>query len=205
MKKNKNSETQKRRSSFNPKRNSYMTKDGRYAYVTWDDEKKHKVTHYLEIGKEGVTEELLVILDEDDHQIDLQERYAAENTDFDFLNQQRLHNQSSDDYKIDPIDAIRDKKSDFFDLIFPQDDKTSELMLRLLEIMKKLTVEQRDLIYKHLGSMKQLEEIRRDEIDATGKAITQQAMSNRWKKIIFRLCKAFDVPVPKKRKTQKDK
>ncbi|WKY49091.1 hypothetical protein Q5O24_07220 [Eubacteriaceae bacterium ES3] len=205
MKKTKNSESQKRRSRYNPQRNSYMTRDGRYAYVTWDDQKKHTVTHYLEIGIEGVTEELLVMLDEDDHQIDLQERYDAENTDFSFLNQQRLHNQSSEDCKIDPIDAIRDKKSDPFDLIFPQDDKTSELMPQLLEAMNKLTDAQRDLIYNHLGSMKQLEEILKDEIAVTGKVISQQAMSNRWKKIITRLCKEFDVQVPRKRKGKNDK
>ena len=199
MKKAKNNETRKNKSRYNSERNSYMTKDGRYAYVTWDGESKRKVTHYIESGKEGVTEELLILLDENDHAWDLQERYQEENADYSFRNQQRCHDQSSGAYATDPFDTIREKQSDPFKALFSE-DIPSELISQLLKAMNKLTDAQRDLIYDHLGAMKQLEEIRRDEIAATGKVITQQAMSNRWKKIITRMCKEFDVPVPSKRK-----
>lgn len=66
--------------------------------------------------------------------------------------------------------------------------------------MDKLTDAQRDLIYDHLGSWKYLADIRREEEERTGQEITQQAMSNRWNKIIARGCKYFGVEKPRKRK-----
>lgn len=184
MKEKKNNETSKRSSRYNPNRNSYITEDGRYAYVVWDGESKCNITHYIETGKGGVTEEILILLDEDDHQMDLQERYGSENADYGFLNRQLHHIEDSEKFAIDPIGNIEDKQADLFTVLFTEEVVPNKLMPQLLEIMDNLTDAQRDLIYDHLGAMKQLEEIRQDEIAATGKQVTQQAVSNRWKKII---------------------
>lgn len=190
--------TPTRKSRFNANRNCYRTRDGRYAYITWDDEQRRNVTHYLEVGKDGVTEEMLIFLDEDDHDVDLQERYDTENADYAFQNKQASHD--CDPAKIsDPLTEIVDKDADIFASLFPAEESVDETMAQLIAAMDKLTDAQHDLIYEHFGARKTLEEIRQAEIAATGKEITQQAVSNRLKKIITRLCKELDTPVSRKR------
>lgn len=200
MKEQKNNATSNRKSHYNAKRNCYLTKDGRYAYITWDGEQNRNVTHYLEVGKDGVTEELLIFLDEDDHDADLQERYNDDNADYGFQNKQIAYckNQKNENVT-DPINEITDKQADPFDLLFPEGEVPNEQLLQLISVMDKLTEAQRNLIYDHFGARKTLEEIRQAEITSTGKDVSQQAFSNRLKKIITRLCKEFDVPVPRKR------
>ncbi|MEG1446999.1 MAG: hypothetical protein RSC58_06995, partial [Ruthenibacterium sp.] len=83
-------------------------------------------------------------------------------------------------------------------------ESRNENLARLIAAMEKLTDAQRDLIFEHFGARKTLEEIRQTEIAATGKDITQQAVSNRLKKIITRLCKELDVPVPRKRTSKSE-
>lgn len=198
MKEQKSNATPTRKSRYSANRNSYRTRDGRYAYITWDDEQRRNVTHYLEVGKDGVTEELLILLDEDDHDVDLQERYDTENADFSFQNKQTAHD--CDPARIsNPLTEIVDKNADIFAVLFPEEETVGETMVQLIAALDKLTDAQRDLIYEHFGARKTLEEIRQAEIATTGKEITQQAVSNRLKKIIARLCKELDVPVPRRR------
>ncbi|MEG1639982.1 MAG: hypothetical protein RR284_03550 [Ruthenibacterium sp.] len=203
MKNAKNNATSTRKSCYNAKRNCYRTKDGRYAYITWDSETSHDVTHYLEVGKDGVTEDLLIFLDEDDHDTYLQERYDGEYSNYRFQNKQDVHH-------CDPantsgtIEEIADKNADIFAALFPAEESRNENLARLIVAMEKLTDAQRDLIFEHFGARKTLEEIRQTEIAATGKDITQQAVSNRLKKIITRLCKELDVPVPRKRTSKSE-
>jgi len=205
MKKQKNNATPNRKSRYNPNRNSYMTKDGRYAYITWDEENKCNITHYVEVGKDGVTEEILVFLDEDDHDSDLQERYIDENADYGFQNKQLdYHKNQEDENLTDPINEIEDKHANPFDLLFPKDEALNEQLLQLISAMDKLTEAQRNLIYEHFGARKTLEEIRQAEIDSTGKDVSQQAFSNRLKRIITQLCKEFDVPAPRKRSVKNE-
>lgn len=205
MKEQRNNATPNRKSHYNPNRNCYMTKDGRYAYITWDREHNLNVTHYLEVGKNGVTEELLIFLDEDDHDTDLQDRYDGENADYSFQNKQLAYSKNQDDEKAtDPINEIVDKNADPFDFLFPEEEVPNEQLLQLISAMEKLTDAQRDLIYDHFGARKTLEEIRQEEITSTGKYVSQQAFSNRLKKIITRLCKEFDVPVPHRRSTKSE-
>ncbi|MDD4688540.1 MAG: hypothetical protein PHE51_02185 [Eubacteriales bacterium] len=200
MKEQKNNATLNGKSHYNAMRNCYLTKDGRYAYITWDGEHNRNVTHYLEVGKDGVTEELLIFLDEDDHDTDLQERYNNENADYSFQNKQFAYCRNQEDENAtDPINELEDKQADIFDSLFPTEEKPSELLLKLISAMDKLTDAQRDLIYDHFGARKTLEEIRQAEITSTSKEVSQQAFSNRLKKIITRFCKEFDVPIPRKR------
>lgn len=189
-----------RKSRYNPNRRSFVTEDGKLAYIVWDEESKRDITHYYEVGKNGITEELLIMLDEEDHDWDLSERYQEENSDYGFRNQQRKHNENPKKYPTDPIVDIVDKQADIISLISPEDATADETVSKVVAFISTLTEDQQNLVYAHLGSMKQLEEIRRDEIEATGKTVTQQAVSNRWKKIIARACKYFDTPVPRKRK-----
>lgn len=50
------------------------------------------------------------------------------------------------------------------------------------------------------GAWKYLEDVRREEEARTGKTVTQQAISNRWNKIIAKGCKHFGVEKSRKRK-----
>ena len=200
MKEAKNNGTFKRKSYYNPNRRSFVTEDGKLAYIVWDEESKRDITHHYEIGSDGITEELVIMLDKDDHDWDLSERYQEENTDYGFCNSQRKHNEDGEEHPTAPIEEIVDKQADILSLLFPEDEVTDEAVEKAVSFISTLTEEQQNLVYAHLGSMKQLEEIRCEEIETTGKTVTQQAVSNRWKKIIVRACKYFDTPVPRKRK-----
>ena len=85
-------------------------------------------------------------------------------------------------------------------ILFPEDAPMDEKVQKILEFMEGLTEAQRDLVYDHLGAWKYLEDVRREEEARTGKAVTQQAISNRWNKIITKGCKDFGVEKPRKRK-----
>jgi hypothetical protein len=205
MKKTKNNGVFERKSHFNPNRRSFVTEDGKLAYIVWDEESKRDITHYYGVGSDGITEEMVIMLDEDDHAWDLLERYQEENTDYGFRNQQRKHNENHKKYPTDPLLDLVDEQADIISLIFPENEATDETVEKVVAFISTLTEAQQDLVYDHLGAMKQLEEMRREEIAVTGKKITQQAISNRWKKIIARACKYFDIPIPRKRKAKSTK
>ena len=68
----KSNETKKRKSGFNPNRTCYLTADGKYyCYERWDDDAKCVVTQRFEVGKD-LSVELTIMLDESDHDMDLQ-------------------------------------------------------------------------------------------------------------------------------------
>lgn len=74
-------ETKKHKSGFNPNRGCYFTADGKYyCYERWDDENKCIITQKLEIGK-GLSLELPIMLDESDHDMNLQDCYESEPND----------------------------------------------------------------------------------------------------------------------------
>lgn len=204
MKEKKNTGAFKRKSHFNPNRRSFVTEDGKLAYIVWDEEAKRDITHYYEIGSDGITEELVIMLDKDDHDWDLSERYQEENADHIFRKDQCRHNYDAEEFPADPIENIVDKQADILSILFPEDEVTDDAVEKAVTFISTLTEDQQNLVYAHLGAMKQLEEIRREEIEATGKTVTQQAVSNRWKKIIVRACKYFDTPVPRKRKSKSE-
>ena len=83
---------------------------------------------------------------------------------------------------------------------YDKDAPMDEKVAAILEFMEGLTEAQRDLVYDHLGAWKYLEDVRREEEARTGKTVTQQAISNRWNKIIAKGCKHFGVEKSRKRK-----
>ena len=99
----KNNETKKHKSGFNPNRGCYFTADGKYyCYERWDDEKKCIVHHKLEFGKD-LSLEPTIMLDEYDHEMDLQDRYDDEqlNPLFDtkVANYKANNSMGGDDYR----------------------------------------------------------------------------------------------------------
>ena len=68
-----NNDSKKRKSRFNPNRTCYLTADGKYyCYERWDDEKKCIVHHKLEVAKD-LSLEPTIMLDVYDHEMDLQD------------------------------------------------------------------------------------------------------------------------------------
>lgn len=137
-----------------------------------------------------------------DHAEDTEQDEYDRHRDKVFADKVARHGRSGDtgEDAQNPWDAIADPKGDPFSILYGENAPMDEKVQKVLEFMDKLTDAQRDLIYDHLGSWKYLADIRREEEARTGKAVTQQAMSNRWDKIIARGCKYFGVEKPRKRK-----
>lgn len=210
MKTKKNDETLTRTSVYREDRKNYLTDSG-YTYYRWDEELKKEVPVHISIGDEfqnadGTTgtidREILILLDSIDHDEDVKQDEYERHTDKVFSNKLACYERSgkSGEDVANPWDEIKDTKSDPFTLLFPENAPMDEKVAAILEFMEGLTEAQRDLVYDHLGAWKYLEDVRREEEARTGKAVTQQAISNRWNKIIAKGCKHFGVEKPRKRK-----
>lgn len=196
MKAKKNNVALTRTSAFREDRKNYLTEDG-YTYWRWDEDLKKEVPVHIGLGEEytdpdgtvrTIDREILIMVDSIDHDEDVEQDEYERHTD-----------KSGEDV-VNPWDEIEDIKSDPFTLLFPEDAPMDEKVAAILEFMEGLTEAQRDLVYDHLGAWKYLEDVRREEEARTGKTVTQQAISNRWNKIIAKGCKHFGVEKSRKRK-----
>lgn len=210
MKDTKKKSTLTRTSAYREDRKNYLTEDG-YTYYRWDEELKKEVPVHIGLGEEytdpdgkvrTIDREILILLDSIDHAEDVEQDEHERHMDKVFSNKADRYERSgkSGEDVADPWDEIEDTKSDPFTLLFPEDAPMDEKVAVILEFMEGLTEAQRDLIYDHLGAWKYLEDVRREEEARTGKKVTQQAVSNRWNKIIAKGCKHFGVEKPRKRK-----
>ena len=203
-----------RKSEYAPDRECHMDRHGNYVYCQWTEDGKDnwvlKPVCVIPVDDAGNNAEWTILLDDMDTEEDRRNNQIRKHRDPRFEDaQSRYNSEESDDYGdlvADPWDAVSysmHQGQDITDLIEPDEETEPDerpLMTRLLAAMAKLTPAQRDLIYDHLGACRQLEEIRREEEERTGKRITQQAMHNRWNKIIARLCKEMGVPKPRKKR-----
>lgn len=201
----KNDDTKKRKSGFNSNRGCYFTADGKYyCYERWDDERKCIVTQKLEVGKD-LSLELTIMLDESDHDMDLQDRYESEQHDplFDAkVNSYKADPDNED--AVDPWEMIADKSSSPEDILFSEPEQENPQVAQVRRIINKdCTEAQQALFYSHFGEGTQLEEIRQAEAEQTGKLPTVQAMTNRKNKIIAKVAKSFGVERVKRRKSAK--
>ena len=200
-----------RQSRFNGNRSSYLDSDFNYVYEY--QSLRNDGTYFTKKCVIPYSEEMrdiFIVLDGDDHDFDLGSRYADDNADGLFRQKQQKYaeEESGDDpeddrFKDDPIDCIPDKNVNVFIQAFPEykeippeDPRVNDLR----EWIFTLPESQQNLIFAHMGEMKFLEDIRREEEAETGKKITQQAMYNRWDKILAKACKRYGVPKPRKKK-----
>lgn len=201
----KNDETKKRKSGFNPNRGCYFSADGKYyCYEHWDDENKCVITQKLEVGKD-LSLELAIMLDESDHDMDLQDRYESEQHDplFDAkVNSYKADPDNED--AVDPWEMIDDKSSSPEDILFSGLEQENPQVAQVRHIIdEECTEAQQNLFYRHFGEGVQLEEMRRAEAKQTGKLPSSQAMTNRKNKIIAKVAKSFGVERVKRRKSAK--
>ena len=173
-----------------------MDADGNYVYTTWEKRGKKWVevpVCTIPLGENGENAEWIIMLDHDDHEVDLQNRYQDENADYGFSN--RVANQKAgDDDDMSDTDAwamIADPKADIFDTLFPEEEEVNQKLQQLEEFMKLLTEDQRNLIYEYFGARKTLKQICDEENEANGTDKSPQSVGNR-KKILERLKKFFE-------------
>ena len=166
------------------KKDSYLDENGNYVYTRMvlnrNGKWERQIIDIVPLTAEN--KECIIVLTENDHDVALSERYDAENEDYEFLAKKKA------DYG-DPFDTIAAPVS--------KEETGNSMVEQILAFIETLTPSQKDLVYEHLGARKQLEEIRREEEERTGKKITKQAMHNRWNKIITKACKYFGVEKPK--------
>ena len=127
----KSRESNKRRSGYNPDRNCYLTSDGKYyCYKFWDETSKCMVTQRLKVGQD-LSVELAAILDENDHEMDLNNRYERELLDpvFNAMLKSREPATGFED-TIDPWSTIADKNGNPEEMLFSnQESKNPQALV----------------------------------------------------------------------------
>lgn len=119
-----NNDSKNRKSRFNPNRTCYLTADGKYyCHERWNDDAKCVVTQRFEVGKD-LSVELTIMLDESDHDMDLQNRYEGELRDLLFdakVNSYKADPDSED--AVDPWDTLADKGGSPEDAMFAEQSR----------------------------------------------------------------------------------
>lgn len=202
-----NNETKKRRSGYNPAREHHAGDDClTYTYARWNEETHSYDTIVLTAGQDGVTEEIILLLDQMDHDGDLGERYEEENKDQKFERKLRKYEADpDDDNAVNPWNQIEDPHADLTEDAERREKPENPDAEKIRRVVKEdFTPEQQNLFFSHFGECRQLEQIRQEEAACTGKPVTPQAMNNRKNKMIRKAAKkAFGVEPVKRRKTDK--
>ena len=173
-----------RKSKINTDKDAYLDANGNYVYTHMvrrtNGQWEREIIDIVPLTSENT--ECIIVLEVNENNTALAERYDAENADYHFIAKKNTD-------QGDPLDKIPGNistgSSEFPDI------------KPILAFIETLTPAQQNLVYAHLGEGKFLEDIRREEEAATGKKITKQAMYNRWNKIITKACKYFGVEKPK--------
>lgn len=184
-------------SKYDENRCSYMDADGNYVYTRWEKVGRKWVevpVCTIPLGENGENLEWVIMLDRNDHDVDLQDRYQEENSDYGFRNQVD-NSKDGDDDDMEDTDAwakLADPNTDIEKIFFSEEEPEDPQVVKLMQLMEKLTESQIDLIYGYFGARKQLTEICDEENAANGTNKSPQSVGNRKKKIIERLRKLFE-------------
>lgn len=194
------------KSRFNPNRHMYIAPDCSLVYTREEKNGAKWTTVVVDrIPFTPETAEYIIQADEDMHREELDERYAEENADFGFQNRKARQanagtSDSEDEFDADPLETIPDPNADVFASLFPEEGAVNPVIAQVDAFLEKATDKQRDLFYRHFGMMQQLEEIRVKDAAASGKAVSQQAVSDRKKKLIAACAKALGVEPPARKR-----
>ena len=160
-----------RKSVVNPDRVCYLTSDGKYYCYEFEDlQTGQKITQKLEVGKD-ISLELTIMLDEIDHDSDLQDRYENELRDPLFEAKVNSYEADpSDEDAVDPWDTISAKDSNPEDSMFSEPEPENPLATQVRCVIDEdCTEAQQDFFFEHFGMEKQLEQMRQAEAETTGK------------------------------------
>lgn len=201
----KNNVSKKRQNGFNPNRTCYLTADGKYyCYERWDDDAKCVVTQRLEVGKD-LSVELTIMLNESDHDMELQDCYEGELRDPLFDAKVGSYKTApNDEDAADPWDTLADKSGSPEDILFaePEPEKPQTTQVRRV-IDEDCTKSQQNFFFEYFGRGIQLEEMRQAEAEQAGKLPSFAAMTNRKNKIIDKVAQSFGVKRVKRHKYPK--
>ncbi len=165
---------------LNSNTQSQRLTDGRYVYYPAEGE-----PIYITPGMD-VSEEIIILLDQLDHEADLSERYADRHRDALIDCIKRKVEDCNDSTDSDPIEGIADPCADIFSTLYPEENPTSRMIKALVAAMEKLTPQQIDFIYDRFGlQMSEVEIARRD-------GVTKQAIDNRRSKLFKRIRKLME-------------
>lgn len=196
----------KRTSSYDANRQCYMASDATaYFYERWNSEIEQYERIPLTVGKDGITQEIILLLDSMDHDEDLGNRYARENTDplFD-ARRNRYEADPDGDDAVDPWDTVSRPEDDPANVVCGQEVPENPDIARVREVIEtKCNERQRNLFFAHFGECKQLEEIRKEEVEISGKEKKLQAIVNVKNDVIGKVADAFGVTPVKRRRTKK--
>lgn len=193
----------KYKASYNPDRECYISADGKYlCYDTTDLDTRRTVTLKYEIGKDGITEELTFLIDDINHEQDKVDRKENDLKDPLFEAKRKRYEADPDgDDATDPWDTVS-RPQDSPDY---EEEPENPDAVKVREVVDSaFTADQQELYFSHFGEGKQLEEIRQEEVAASGKDKSLQSVLNRKNKMIKKVAKqAFGVEPVKRRKTKK--
>lgn len=205
--KSKNEGTRKRRSSYDPNRQCYMSADGTaYYYERLDPDTGRYERILLTVGRDGITEEIIRLLDSMDHDEDLGNRYENENKDALFEAKRNRYEADPDsEDAVDPWDTVSRPGDDPADILCADEKKENPDIARVREVIDNSCNErQQNLFFSHFGEGKQLEEIRREEVAASGKEKKLQDVLNVKNDVLRKVADALGVTRVKHRRTKKD-
>ena len=202
-----NKETKKRTSNFDTNRHCYMAKDGTaYYYERWSEEYGRYERIPLTVGKDGITEEIILLLDSMDKEEDLNNRYANDNKDPKFEAQRdRFESDPCGDDAVNPWDTVASENDDPVEIVVGEKEKDNPDVARVRKVIDtKCNDRQQNLFFAHFGEGRQLEEIRKEEVAATGKEKKLQAILNVKNDIIRKVADEYEVVPIKRRKRRKN-
>lgn len=190
-----NKDSKKYKSSYNPNRECYISADGKYlCYVTTDLDTKRLVTLRFEIGRDGLTEELTFHIDDLNHGMDLNDRYESELRDPLFDAKVRSKADPDDEDAVNPWDTLADKSGSPEEALFVEPEPENPQVAQMRRVInEECTEAQQDFFFEHFGVGTQLEEMRQAEAEQTGRPPSSAAMTNRKNKIIDKAAKALGV------------
>ena len=138
-----------------------------YTYARWNEETHKYDTITLPAGEGGLTQDIILFLDEMDHDGDLNDRYENEHKDPGFeAKRDRYEADPDDDDAVDPWDEIEDRNADLPDDCERQETPENPDAAKIREVVETdFTPEQQDLFYSHFGECKQMEQIRQEEVE----------------------------------------
>lgn len=135
-------------------------------------------TAILEVGKDGVTKELLNFLKESDHEFELSSRYQTENESYEFQNFMKYFGNNPDGCIESPEAQIADPRAEIASILFPEDDSEDLPLEEVSRILQDLSENQQDLIWDAYGLLKGDTEIAKEQ------NVTREAIQNRRKRIL---------------------
>ena len=193
----------KRTSKYSTNRRNFMTGEGGYVYYRWDEIKQKEVPITLSVGDispvdgKVVTQEMILLLDQMDHDEDLGDRYEEENADFRMRNAE-VAAEDDDGIHTPAIENLPDPAGDPAALLSLDEMPEDPRIAQLRAFLETLTQEQQNLCWDYFGQMLQQTEIAAAENAAKGTNISRQTINMRLRRILNLAAECFGVEPPKK-------